>query len=81
MYRELTAQGINIPNGFAVTAQAYFYFIEKAGIMDQIKSILKGLDHSDVDKLGECGKKVCDAGQRCEESVRPAAQSHFLLSE
>ena len=28
MYQHLVPRGIRIPNGFAVTAQAYFYFIE-----------------------------------------------------
>jgi len=28
---------VNVPNGFAVTAYAYRYFLEKAGIEDQIK--------------------------------------------
>jgi phosphoenolpyruvate synthase/pyruvate phosphate dikinase len=28
MYRELTNQGVKIPNGFAVSAEAYWYVIE-----------------------------------------------------
>ena len=27
MYRELTSQGVKIPNGFAVTAEVYWYVI------------------------------------------------------
>ena len=30
MYRNLTKEGVKIPNGFAVTAYAYNYFLEKA---------------------------------------------------
>lgn len=30
MYQELTPQGILIPNGFAVTAEAYRYVLEQA---------------------------------------------------
>ena len=29
MYRELVPQGINIPNGFAVTAEAYRYMLDQ----------------------------------------------------
>ncbi len=29
MYRELRPTGINIPNGFAITADAYFYFLDQ----------------------------------------------------
>ncbi|MDP2672346.1 MAG: PEP/pyruvate-binding domain-containing protein, partial [Nanoarchaeota archaeon] len=28
---ELTKAGIPVPNGFCVTAQAYYYFLEKTG--------------------------------------------------
>ncbi|HEY5137728.1 MAG TPA: PEP/pyruvate-binding domain-containing protein, partial [Methylococcales bacterium] len=30
MYRELTPQGIQIPNGFAVTAEGYRYLLDQA---------------------------------------------------
>lgn len=32
MYRELSSKNIAIPNGFAITAQAYFYFIDTVGV-------------------------------------------------
>jgi len=31
MYRELTPQGVKIPNGFAITAQAYRDMLNRAG--------------------------------------------------
>ena len=40
MYRNLIKKGVRIPNGFAVTAPAYFHFLEKAKIQNQIKKIL-----------------------------------------
>ena len=58
MYRNLTKKGVNIPNGFAVTAQAYFYILEKARIKDKIKNILSDLDTRDVLNLAERGKKI-----------------------
>ncbi|MEJ2651247.1 MAG: PEP/pyruvate-binding domain-containing protein, partial [Gammaproteobacteria bacterium] len=30
MYRELTPKGVNVPDGFAVTAQAYRYVLDQA---------------------------------------------------
>jgi len=41
MYVNLTSKGIRIPNGFAVTAHAYRYFLDKAGIKDKIRDIIK----------------------------------------
>ena len=58
MYRLLTPKGVRIPNGFAVTAYAYRYFIEKAGLMVKIKDILKDLNTHDMDNLAERGSKI-----------------------
>jgi len=58
MYRELKKKGVKVPNGFAVTAYAYDYFIEKAGIKQKIKNILKDLDTHNTRNLMERGKKV-----------------------
>lgn len=44
MYTHLTPKGVNIPNGFAVTAGAYHYFLRAAGIKDTIRKALTGLD-------------------------------------
>lgn len=58
MYSKLTSKGINIPYGFAVTAEAYRYFIQENHLDDQIKSTLKGLDTHDVSDLQKRGKKI-----------------------
>ena len=58
MYRELGEKGVKVPNGFAVTAYAYRYLLEKAGIREEIKKILSDLDTSDIGNLAERGHKV-----------------------
>ena len=58
MYRLLTPKGVSIPNGFAVTATAYHYFLEKAGIKQRIREILKDLNTSNMQNLSERGEKV-----------------------
>jgi pyruvate, water dikinase len=66
MYRELTGKDIKIPNGFAVTADAYWHVLESAGVLQELKDSLEGLDTTDVTDLAERGKKarsiVLDAG-------------------
>jgi len=57
MYRNLTKKGVKIPNGFAITAYAYNYFLEKAKIKNELKKILKGLDKSKKN-LPEIGAKA-----------------------
>ena len=51
MIRELTAKGIRIPDGFAVTAQAYRAFLHFNELEERIGEILKGLDTKDVNDL------------------------------
>ncbi len=58
MYQNLTKLGINIPNGFSVTAEAYRLFIENAGIEANIRNTLRDLDIRDVEELEERGHKV-----------------------
>jgi len=58
MYRLLTPQGVKVPNGFAVTARAYHYLLDKSGAKAQIKEILHDLNTSDMANLSERGHKV-----------------------
>jgi pyruvate, water dikinase len=48
----------NVPPGFIITAQAYDYFIEKAGLAEQIKSILEKIRYEDTKELEESAAKI-----------------------
>jgi len=58
MYKKLTKKKVRIPNGFAVTVEAYHYFLEKAGVKNDIKKILSDLDTTNIKNLQERGEKV-----------------------
>jgi len=49
---------INVPPGFVITAQAYDYFIEKAGLKESIKKLLDGIDYEDTKQLNETTEKI-----------------------
>jgi pyruvate,water dikinase len=66
MYRKLHDKGISIPNGFAITAYAYRYFLKYAGIEDEIKKVLKDLDTRDVYELMRRGREVRDIMKHAE---------------
>ncbi|RMF36819.1 MAG: phosphoenolpyruvate synthase [Planctomycetota bacterium] len=51
MYRELVPQGIQVPNGYAITAEAYRYVISNAGLWDDLHALLDDLDPNDVEDL------------------------------
>lgn len=58
MYNNLTAKGVNIPNGFATTAKAYFLFLQENGLTEKIEALLKNLDVRNLKNLQDKGKKV-----------------------
>jgi len=60
MRRELIPKGVAIPDGYAVTAEAYRYLLSSAGITEEIRNILSDLDTHNIENLKERGRKVRD---------------------
>ncbi|HEY4711074.1 MAG TPA: phosphoenolpyruvate synthase [Dehalococcoidia bacterium] len=58
MIRNLGKEGVNIPPGFAITAEAYKYVVEKAGISPKIKDTLASLDTNNMKNLAKRGEKI-----------------------
>jgi pyruvate,water dikinase len=61
MYRELAAQGVNVPNGFAITAEAYRYFLRETQLDQQLQTILSDLNTHDIDNLRQRGRRIRQA--------------------
>ncbi|MDH5666430.1 MAG: phosphoenolpyruvate synthase [Nitrospira sp.] len=61
MYRELASKGVNVPNGFAVTADAYRVFLREAKLDGVIRTILEDLDTHKLDNLRQRGRQVRQA--------------------
>ncbi len=51
MYRSLAAHGVRVPNGFAITSDAYRAVLDKAGAWEPLHAALEGLDPADVADL------------------------------
>lgn len=60
MYRELSSQAVKVPNGFAVSAQAYRYVLDYNDCWDELHSALDGLDADNMDDLAQRGKRARD---------------------
>lgn len=58
MYRELTPRGIQVPDGFAISADAYRYFLRAGGLSERVRTILRGLDTHDLPDLAERGRRL-----------------------
>ncbi|MFA5926163.1 MAG: phosphoenolpyruvate synthase [Parcubacteria group bacterium] len=61
MFSNLRKKGINVPDGFSITAEAYRYFISQNNLDEEIKEILKGLNTSNMRNLAERGYRVRQA--------------------
>jgi pyruvate,water dikinase len=84
MYRELGKKGVLVPNGFAVTAHSYDYFIKKAGIKKEMIRILADLDTHNTRDLMVRGKKVRDLilnAKIPQEIEKEIIKSYKLLSK
>ena len=55
MYRELTSQGVKVPNGFAITAEAYMHMLNQVGAMEKLHEALDDLDPENVYDLAHRG--------------------------
>jgi pyruvate,water dikinase len=49
---------VNVPPGFVITAQAYDYFIEKAGLKEKIKEMLSKIDYENTDLLDKVTEEI-----------------------
>lgn len=58
MFQELVPSGIKVPNGFAITSEAYWYLLERGGIKEQIVSLLEGVDATELDVLKMRSKQI-----------------------
>ncbi|NOQ76981.1 MAG: phosphoenolpyruvate synthase [Methylococcaceae bacterium] len=58
MYRELSDQGVKVPNGFATTADAYRAILRHNQLDTPIAEALQSLDINDTQALAETGAKI-----------------------
>lgn len=61
MYRELTSKGVRVPNGFAITAEAYRLFLKTGKLGERIASIMHNLDTRNLTDLADRGRRLRDA--------------------
>jgi len=58
MYQHLVPLGVNIPNGFTTTRDAYRLLLAQNKLAERIDAVMGDLDIEDVAQLQSCGKAV-----------------------
>lgn len=58
MYQILVPNGVPVPNGFAITAEAYRYVLRENGIWDELKKLIGALEPHNVTDLQMRGQKA-----------------------
>ena len=58
MFQKLSGEGVRVPDGFAITAKAYRYLLDKAGAWDLLHAQLDDLDPDDVAALARKGRRA-----------------------
>ncbi len=57
---------VSVPPGFAITSEAYWYFIKTTGLENVIRNNLRGLNVKNINELKKAGKKIREAFIRAE---------------
>ncbi|HLG57572.1 MAG TPA: phosphoenolpyruvate synthase [Vicinamibacterales bacterium] len=81
MYRELGSAGVRVPNGFAITADAYRHFLRGSGLDTRIPGLLDGLLVTDLANLSARGLAIRHAITEAElpGDLRDAIVSAYQL--
>jgi pyruvate,water dikinase len=58
MYRKLSAEGVLVPHGFAITAEAYRRVLDDANAWERLHAALDNFDPSDVSALARAGERA-----------------------
>jgi pyruvate,water dikinase len=70
MYQNLTLQGVKVPNGFAITANAYKYVLDYNDAWQKLQKELDSIDIDNVESLQEHGKNCRDIQQQFKQYQR-----------
>ncbi len=84
MYQNLTQEGIRIPNGFAITADAYRFVLDSNDVWEELHTLLDDLDPDDVTQLQERGKRCREIIYNCtlpDEMMEEIDQAYQALKE
>jgi pyruvate, water dikinase len=84
MFNQLSSKGINIPDGFALSADAYRLFRKENNIEQPLTDLLESLDRINLSNLSTVGKKARELISKSvipEEIKKQCAEAYTNLCE
>ena len=60
MFRNLSAEGVRVPDGFATTSEAYRHFLKHNHLAERIQKRLQGVSSNDLAELERAGAEIRD---------------------
>lgn len=84
MYQQLTPEGVSIPNGFAITAEAYRFLLTENNLWGTLHDIIDPLDGENVSDLAVSGQQARELIYKAEfpdQLTKEIIQAHQRLIE
>jgi len=84
MYNHLTPLGVNVPNGFAVTATAYRHYLDVNNLWEPIAKLFENFNPDDIDELkavGKAARGLIMKGEVPEDLKKEILSSYAKLKE
>ncbi len=84
MHQKLTSKGVDVPNGFSITAYAYQHLLKTAGIAQAIEDALADLDTHDLRNLqarGEKARKIIRTAEFPDDLRKAILESYQKMEE
>ncbi|EKE02351.1 MAG: hypothetical protein ACD_20C00398G0004 [uncultured bacterium] len=79
MFQKLSEKGVNVPDGFATTSQAYWDFLDENNIREKLTDILNNLDKEEFSNLHEIGEQARNTilGAKLPEGLQTQIKQSF----
>ncbi len=85
LYQQLVPVGVKVPNGFAITAEAYHHVLAQGDALEALRATLGELDPDDIGSLSACGARaraiIYDAGLPADLQAEIIAATAQLRSQ
>ncbi len=85
MYNQLISKGVQVPNGFATTAEAFWAYLDENSLRDPLIKLLSELDinrYSNLDTIGKKARKLILGGELSKQLSKEIIEAyHDLCSE